>query len=158
MSGTTRYRAVGLLLAAAATLTLSAVPPGRGLSAAVASTAAQPAMVLAGSDYATTTFGDPWDYSNGADLVLDAGPTMGLTSPSISDGMVSFTTHSAYLSPIWGGYSMEVPVEREGTRAGNSLDANTYTACTCTSTSPLSPASCCPGTPVAHYAAPATAT
>ena len=127
MSGTTRYRAIGLLLAAAAILTLSAAPPGRGLSAAFASTAAQPVTVLAGRDYATTTFGDPWDYSNGADLVLDAGPTMGLTAPSMSGGMVSFTTHSAYVSPIWGGYSMEVPVEREGTLAGNSLDASTYT-------------------------------
>ncbi|MEP7017987.1 MAG: hypothetical protein ABI899_08215, partial [Actinomycetota bacterium] len=34
---------------------------------------------------------------------------------------------SGYVSPIWGGYGSEVPVEREGTRAGNALDANTYT-------------------------------
>jgi hypothetical protein len=96
MSRITRYRTIGLL-AVAATLTLSAVPPGQELSAAVASTAAQPVTVLAGRDYATTTFADPWDYSNGADLVLDAGPTMGLTAPSMSGGMVSFVTHSAYV-------------------------------------------------------------
>ena len=127
MSRTTRYRAIPLLLAAAATLTLSASPPGQGLSSAVASTAAQPVTVLAGRDYASTTFRDPWDYNNPSDLVLDTGPTLGLTRPSMSGGQVHFITHSGYVSPLWGGYASEVPVEREGTRSGNMLDARTYT-------------------------------
>ena len=128
MSRTTRYRAIPLLLAAAATLSLSVARPGEGLSSAVASPAAQPVTVLAGHDFASTTFGDPWDYSNTADLALDnGGPALGLAGVSMSGGTVSFTTHSGYVSPMWGGYATEVPVEREGTRAGNSLDARTYT-------------------------------
>jgi hypothetical protein len=129
MSRTTRDRATLLLLAAAATLTLNAAGPGQGLSSAVAvaGTAAQPVTVLAGRDYATTTFGDPWDYSNASDLVLDTGPALGLTRPSLSGGEVHFITHSGYVSPLWSGYATEVPVEREGTRAGNSIDAHAYT-------------------------------
>jgi hypothetical protein len=127
MSRTTRYRAIPLLLAAAATLTLSSAPPGQGLSSAVASTPALPVTVLAGRDYASTTFGDPWDYSNAADLVLDTGPALGLTRPSISGGMVNFTTHAGYVSPLWSGYATEVPVEREGTLSANMLNASTYT-------------------------------
>jgi hypothetical protein len=127
MSRTTRFRAVALLLAAAATLTLSATRPGEGLSSAVASTPAQPVTVLAGRDYASTTFGDPWDYSNASDLVLDTGPALGLTRPSMSGGMVNFFTHGGYVSPMWGGYGNEVSIEREGTRSGNILDARTYT-------------------------------
>jgi len=41
-------------------------------------------------------------------------------------GLVRFNAHSGYVSPMWGGYGNEVPVEREGTRAGNALDANVY--------------------------------
>jgi len=125
MSRTPRNRAFSLLLAALATILLSTTAPGLGVS--TASAASQPVSVLAGRDYATTTFGDPWDYSKGEDMVLDAGPTKGLIRPSISGGMANFYTQSGYVSPLWGGYSMEVPVEREGTRAGNSLDATTYT-------------------------------
>jgi hypothetical protein len=126
MSLTTRHRAIPLLLAAAVTLTLSATLPGQGLSSAVAATA-QPAVVQAGLDYATKTFGDPWDYNNVSDLILDTGPAWGLTQPSWSLGQVTFTTHAGYVSPLWGGYGTEVPVEREGTRSGNALVANTYT-------------------------------
>jgi hypothetical protein len=124
MSRTTRYRTVPLLLAVVATLTLSTALPGQELNSA--SAAPLPVTVLAGSDYATTTFGDPWDYSNGADLVLDKGPQLGLTRPSISGGRAQFITHKGYVSPLWGGYGSEVSVERVGTRAGNSLNASTY--------------------------------
>jgi len=127
MSRTSPRRAFPLLLAAVTTLTLSAAPLSQGLSRAVAGPATQPATVLAGRDYASTAFGDPWDYSNSSDLVLDNGPTLKLTRLSMSGGMVNFTTHQGYVSPIWGGYGSEVPVEREGTRAGNALDASTYT-------------------------------
>jgi hypothetical protein len=127
MFRTTRYRKTPLLLAAAATLTLSATLPGQGLSNAVASPPTQPVTVLAGRDFASTTFADPWDYANSSDLVLDTGPALGLTRPLMSGGVVSFTTHAGYVSPLWGGYATEVPVEREGTRPGMSLDAHTYT-------------------------------
>ena len=127
MSRTTRYRTIPLLLAAAITFPLSAALPGQELSNAMAATVSQPVTVPAGHDYANTTFGDPWDYSNSSDLVLDNGPTLKLTRLSMSGGMVNFTTHQGYVSPIWGGYASEVPVEREGTKAGNGLSASTYT-------------------------------
>ena len=109
MSRTTRYRTIPLLLATAVTLTLGAALPGQGLSSAIAGTVAQPVTVLAGRDYARATFGDPWDYNNSSDLVLDNGPTLKLARPSMGNGMVSFTTHNGYVSPIWSGYGNEVP-------------------------------------------------
>ena len=131
----TRYRTTTLLFAAIAALVLSAAVPAHGLRSAVASTPAQAVTVLApptvrtvqsGRDYASATFGDPWDYNNAADAVLDRGPALGLTSPSMSGGAMTFTTHSGYISPVWGGYGSEVPIEREGTRVGNALLARTY--------------------------------
>lgn len=128
MSRTTRTtRTIPLLLATAATLALSTALPGQVLNSTDASAATQPVTVPAGSDYARATFGDPWDYGNAADLVLDKGPTLGVASLGMSGGTVHFTTHSGYVSPMWGGYANEVPVEREGTRSGNMLDARTYT-------------------------------
>ncbi|MDQ1483582.1 MAG: hypothetical protein QOF35_1658 [Actinomycetota bacterium] len=121
MPRTVRLRAIPLLLSAAVVLPLSATLPGS------ASAAAPPVTVVAGRDYASATFGDPWDYSNSSDLVLDNGPTLKLNKPSMSGGMVNFTTHNGYVSPIWGGYGNEVPVEREGTRGGNALDARVFT-------------------------------
>lgn len=124
MFHTTRYRTTALLMGATAALVLSAVTGAPGLSVAAA---AQTATVQAGRDYATATFADPWDYSNSSDLVLDAGPQLGLAGLAMSGGTVHFSAHSGYVSPMWGGYGSEVPVEREGTRAGNALDANLYT-------------------------------
>jgi hypothetical protein len=132
MSFTTRYRALTVLLAVTAALSLSSAT----LGSAVASTPAQPVTSLAtatvptvpaGHDYASTTFGDPWDYGNSSDLVLDTGPAWGLTKTAISGGMAYFTMHSGYVSPLWGGYGTEVPIEREGTRSGNALDTRVYT-------------------------------
>jgi hypothetical protein len=125
MLHTTRYRTTALVFAATAALMMSAVTGGQGLDVAAAAT--QPVTVLAGSDYATTTFGDPWDYNNSADLVLDGGPALGMSGLVMSGGTVRFNAHSGYVSPVWGGYGNEVPVEREGTRPGNALNAGTYT-------------------------------
>jgi hypothetical protein len=125
MLHTNRYRTTALMLVSTFALTLSAATGGPALSVAAAAT--PPVTVPAGRDYATTTFADPWDYSNSADLVLDAGPALGVAGLAMSGGTVHFNAHSGYVSPIWGGYGSEVPVEREGTRTGNALDANTYT-------------------------------
>lgn len=127
MFHTTRYRTTALLMGATAALVLSAATGAPGLSVAVAATQPVPVTVQAGRDYATATFADPWDYSNPSDLVLDAGPQLGLAGLAMSSGTVHFSAHSGYVSPMWGGYGNEVPVEREGTRAGNALDANLYT-------------------------------
>lgn len=124
MFHTTRCRTTALLVASSFALTLGAAMGGPALSPAAAAT--QPVTVLAGRDFATATFADPWDYSNGPDLVLDSGPALGVAGLAMSGGTVRFSTHSGYVSPIWGGYASEVPVEREGTRAGNALDARIY--------------------------------
>ena len=34
--------------------------------------------VGAGEDYAATAFGDPWDYANAEDVILDVGPAQGI--------------------------------------------------------------------------------
>ena len=73
MPRTITCRSLAGLLVAVVALTLSAVAPGLALSSAAAGA---PVTVLSGRDYASTIFGDPWDYSNAADLVLDNGPAL----------------------------------------------------------------------------------
>ena len=84
-------RAVVVL--AALVLSIGSAPPALATETGTAPQAAVGTLAVgsgpAGRDYATDVFGDPWDYSNGADLVLDAGPTMGLTAPSMSGGMAA---------------------------------------------------------------------
>src|SRR5471030_3143755 len=102
MLQTNRYRTTALMLVSTFALTLSAATGGPGLSVAAAAT--PPVTVPAGRDYATSTFADPWDYSDSADLVLDAGPALGVAGLAMSGGTVHFSAHSGYVSPIWGGY------------------------------------------------------
>lgn len=126
LSRVARRTAVPLVLAIAASLMVIVSSPGSGLLKSAAASPA-PASVLAGRDYATSVFHDPWDYSNPSDQVMDNGPTLGLSHKSMSGGMLNFVTHSGYISPLWSGYANEVPVEREGIKTGNSVDAHTYT-------------------------------
>jgi len=120
---------IALLLAVAGTLTLSAARSGGARLPAVlaAPAAASSTTVVSGRDYATAVFRDPWDYSNPSDLLLDTGPAQGLGRPVMSGGLLSFTVHSGYVSPLWAGYKSEVPTGREGTVTANTLDAHTYT-------------------------------
>lgn len=125
MSRAARFVIVPLLLAVAATLTLTTARPGGGLLRSATAGTAVPS-VAAGLDFATNVFHDPWDYSNSSDLFLDPGPTQGLAHPSMSGGVLSFAVHSGYLSPLWGGYQNEVPSGRLGIVPANMINASTY--------------------------------
>src|SRR4051812_45593519 len=61
----------------------SATPSSAGAIAADSVTGA------AGHDYATDVFGDPWDYSNSEDMLLDAGPTGTAVNASIGGGLMT---------------------------------------------------------------------
>ena len=107
-----------------------------GLASASAFTApavAAPATFLSGSvvesnDFASTTFGDPWDFSNPGDLLLDSGPTAGIHVTSWSGGVLTYTaTGASYVSPLWGGYPGSLALGRDGQSVVNQIDAHTYT-------------------------------
>lgn len=81
----------------------------------------------AGDDFASEVFGDPWDYSNSEDILLDAGPTGSLAGPAISGGLMGGTfTGDGYVSPLWGGYTGSVLLGRDGGRTGNTLASGKY--------------------------------
>jgi hypothetical protein len=110
--------------------TLTAIGVVAPLTAARASQApAVPSSAVAeGQDYASTTFADPWDFSNRDDLKTDKGPAVKLTSPSLASGHLSFKiTGSGYVSPVWGGYPGSLYLDRDGSKAGNAVAAGTYT-------------------------------
>ncbi|HUR14158.1 MAG TPA: hypothetical protein VM097_06660, partial [Mycobacteriales bacterium] len=121
---TNRTRSVVL---AVAVVTVGTVAPLTTASAA--QPPAVPASVVAESpDYATTTFADPWDYSNREDLITDKGPTAKLTSPSSSGGRLTFKiTGAGYVSPVWGGYPGSLYLDRDGSKATNRVAASAYT-------------------------------
>lgn len=93
-----------------------------------AAAAAAP-TVIAGKDYATTVFGDPWDFSNPSDLLLDnRGPAYGLSRAVIGGGYATITiAKPAYVSPLWAGYPGSLRLGRDGALPANMIDASTYT-------------------------------
>lgn len=105
------------------------------LSAAPAASALPPMTVVATDDYATETFGDPWDFSNPEDVLLDGGvrleeggPTVGMRNAAIHGGMLSFDMSSqGYLSPVWGGYPGGLYLGREAGAPERQVDASKYT-------------------------------
>lgn len=114
-------------LIAAALTTLGVVAP---LTAAHAATPPDVpgSAVPEAQDYSSTTFADPWDFSNRDDLKLDRGPTSHVSGASWSGGTLSFTvTGSGYVSPVWGGYPGSLYLDRDGSRVGNQVSAATYT-------------------------------
>jgi hypothetical protein len=100
-----RLRALVLALSLSATAGLT-------LGLLSAASAVSPSTVVAAADYATEHFGDPWDFSNPEDVLLDggieadeAGPTRGLHEAEVADGQLTFgVTGQGYFSPFWGGY------------------------------------------------------
>jgi hypothetical protein len=81
----------------------------------------------AGRDYATDVFGDPWDYSNTEDLLLDGGPAGGMAVAGISGGLMTARfSGDGSISPLWGGYTGSLLLGRDGGRAGNALASGTY--------------------------------
>ncbi len=92
-------------LAASAPVTTNVISASAGMVSAQSASAVAPAAGAAGRDYATDTFGDPWDYSNADDLLLDGGPAGSATNASIGAGIATMHfTNDGYVSPLWGGY------------------------------------------------------
>jgi hypothetical protein len=88
-----------------------------------------PQLVQSGADFATTTWQDPWDFSNSADLILDRGPSQGLVGPAVSGGLAVLpVAGGGYVSPLWGGYSGALHIGRDGSLPANMIDAATYTS------------------------------
>src|SRR6478609_4374367 len=82
----------------------------------------------AGRDYATDLFADPWDYSNGEDILLDdTGPALKVSNARFENGAVRMRfTDNGYVSPIWGGYGDRMSLARDGAKTGNALDTSKY--------------------------------
>ena len=84
---------------------------------------------VAAQDFATATFGDPWDFSNPEDMLLDnGGPAMAVEGGQFRDGLLSFSmSRAGYVSPLWGGYPGAVYLGREGGAPQNRIDAGRFT-------------------------------
>ncbi len=73
----------------------------------------------AGDDYHLDAFGDPMDFSNQEDLVLDTNEAMfvGGTNKSIEGGQLHFDTAGPFqFDPVWSGFPTGIPHGREGGR------------------------------------------
>ena len=112
--------------------TPQASTPKAATPQAAAAAAVVPVTGPAGQDYATNTFADPWDYSNADDMILNFSGTQRTTALSMSNGGIRahLTGNSAYLSPIWAGYSRSLLTGRDGALAANAVDAGKYNAMT----------------------------
>ncbi len=107
--------------------TSAAAQPSSASISPVLSEAALAAGGAAGHEYATDVFADPWDYSNGDDLLLDGGPAMNATNPQVGNGTASMHfTDNGYISPIWGGYGGPLFTGRDGGKPGQELNTDKY--------------------------------
>jgi hypothetical protein len=99
-----------------------------GVALSAPAAAAPPTAATAAVDFATERWGDPWDFSNGEDLLLDGGPTMGLRDAAIRGGQLSFgMAGPGYVSPLWGGYPGSLYLGRDGLAPQNRIDAGRFT-------------------------------
>ncbi len=110
------FRLISLVGAAmlAASL-MSAALPATGASAGLA------------NDYHSDAFGDPMDFSNPEDLVINTNEAMfvGGSNKSISDGQLHFDAAGAFqFDPVWPGSPTAIPQGREG--ANKPIDADHY--------------------------------
>jgi hypothetical protein len=104
-----RRGSLAALLFAVGTAVLASPPP------LTAETGATPN----GADYFASAFGDPMDFSNNEDLVLNTDEAMfvGGTNKSIADGQLHFDTNGAFqFDPVWPGFPTGIPHGREGGR------------------------------------------
>lgn len=79
-------------------------------------------------DYATDVFGDPFDYRNPEDLLLDVGPNLNVSRPVFADEALHFSVDAGkpgYISPLWMTWPGAIAgTPRDGTMAP--IDASTY--------------------------------
>jgi hypothetical protein len=72
-----------------------------------------------GVDYHVDAFGDPLDFSNPEDLVIDTEEAMfvGGSNKSISGGQLHFDANGPFqFDPVWAGFPTGIPHGREGGR------------------------------------------
>lgn len=72
-----------------------------------------------GADYHVEAFGDPLDFSNPEDLVIDTEEAMfvGGVNKSISGGQLHFDANGPFqFDPVWAGFPTGIPHGREGGR------------------------------------------
>jgi hypothetical protein len=72
-----------------------------------------------GADYHVDAFGDPLDFSNPEDLVINTEEAMfvGGTNKSIADGQLHFDANGPFqFDPVWAGFPTGIPHGREGGR------------------------------------------
>ncbi len=103
-----RQRATGLALAVVLAVASTTLP-----------TLVRAAAQGATDDYFVTAFGDPMDFSNPEDLVIDTDEAMfvGGSNKSISGGQLHFDADGPFqFDPVWPGYATGIPHGREGGR------------------------------------------
>jgi hypothetical protein len=121
-------------------ITMAHVPRRRRLTIAAALAAAVsgfgPAAInspLASAqseaDYHVAAFGDPLDFSNSEDLVINVDEAMftGAVNKSISDGQLHFDAAGSgpfSFDPVWTGFPTGIPHGREGNRVP--IETSTY--------------------------------
>lgn len=79
------------------------------------------------SDYHLEAFGDPMDFSNQEDAILNTTEAMmlGTSNRSISDGQLHFDSAGIFrFDPVWPGYATGIPHGREGGRVP--IDTNRF--------------------------------
>jgi hypothetical protein len=80
-----------------------------------------------GADYHVDAFGDPLDFSNPEDLVINTEEAMfvGGTNKSIADGQLHFDASGPFqFDPVWAGFPTGIPHGREGGRVP--IDTSKY--------------------------------
>ncbi|MBW3659315.1 MAG: S-layer homology domain-containing protein [Actinobacteria bacterium] len=112
-------------LVVAAVVAALAPAPSAG-AATEAPTFAGDDVVAAPPDYATEVLGDPWDYRNREDILVDGnGPTLNVANTTLQHGRLVFdVTGSGYVSPVFPGFPGAIPAGREGTH--RPIDASRY--------------------------------
>jgi hypothetical protein len=102
-----------------------------GLAAALGASMVTPTSSVQaqarGNDYFVDAFGDPMDFGNPEDLVINTDEAMfvGGQNKQIANGQLSFDTAGAFqFDPVWPGFPTGIPHGREGGRVP--IDADYY--------------------------------
>jgi hypothetical protein len=116
-------------IAAVSALAVALVVPALALSSTSAAAAPAAQVEFPSQDFATSTFGDPWDMSNSSDMNLaPMGPTLYVTGQRMASGMVSLNaSRVSYVSLLWNGFPGSLPYGRDGRIAANQIIASRYT-------------------------------
>jgi hypothetical protein len=111
---------------------LHAIGGDAGQQSAVGWTVSPPPDLSTSGDYATDTFGDPWDFSNDNDVLpINGVGAFAATGVSVGDGVLTVATRDAAeirLVMNWSQTSSVLPWGRDGW--AHPIDADRYTQTT----------------------------